>query len=149
MAISDDDRRLAVANRHVTDNVRVGTVGEASPVVITTPRGVSQLAFSRDGTRLFVMDFDGKLRALDPVRGTTLAELDPKTSGPGDFVETPDGRHLAIAREGLVVLDASSGAEVLRVPITTAWVRTVAAAPDGRALAVGDAEGRVQLFALP
>lgn len=149
IAISDDDRRMAAANRHITDNVLVGTVDETTPLVITTPGGVSRLAFSRDAERLFVMDFGGKIHVVDLARGTVVTSLDPKTSGAGDFVETPDGRHLAVAREGVVVLDVSTGAEVLRVPITTAWVRTVAAAPDGHGLAVGDAEGKLHLFSIP
>jgi len=149
IAISDDDRRLAIANRHVTDNVFVGTVGETTAVVITTPRGVSKLSFSRDGERLYVMDFDGKLHVVDPARGTLTASFDPKAGGAGDFVETPDGRHLAIAREGVVVLDASTGAEITRFALVTPWLRTIAASPDGRGLAVGDIEGTVRLLALP
>jgi hypothetical protein len=149
IAISDDDRRLAVANRHITDNVRVGTVGEATPQVITTPRGVSRLVFSRDGERLFVMDFDGKIHVVDLLQGKRVASFEPTTDGPGDLVETPDGRHLAIARAGAVVLDAKTGAEVARFPVATAWVRTIAAAPDGRGLAIGDDHGVVHLFTLP
>jgi WD40 repeat protein len=149
IAISDDDRRMAVANRHITDNVFLGTVDETTPVVITTPGGVSRLAFSQDGTRLYVMGFDGKIHVVDPARGTVVASLDPKITGAGDLVATPEGRHLAIAREGVVVLDVTTGAEVLRVPITTPWVRTVAVAPDGHDLAVGDAEGQLYRFMIP
>lgn len=148
VAISDDDQRLAVANRHVTDNIWVGTVGETKPVVVTTPRGVSRLLFSRDGERLFVMDFDGKIHVVDPTRVEHLTTFDPKAGGVGPLVETPDGRHLAIARAGVVVLDASTGVEVARFPIAV-WLRAIAAAPDGRGLAVGDGEGTVHLLSLP
>lgn len=149
IAISDDDRRMAVANRHVTDNVLVGTVDEPTPVVITTPGGVSHLAFSPDVKRLFVMGFDGTIHVVDPAGGTVMTRLDPKTTGAGQLVTTPEGRHVAIAREGVVVLDVTTGAEVLRVPITTAWVRNVAAAPDGHGLAVGDAAGQLYLLSIP
>jgi DNA-binding beta-propeller fold protein YncE len=124
-------------------------VGEATPQVITTPRGVSRLVFSRDGERLFVMDFDGKIHVVDLLEGKRVASFEPTTDGPGDLVETPDGRHLAIARAGAVVLDAKTGAEVARFPVATAWVRTIAAAPDGRGLAIGDDHGVVHLFTLP
>lgn len=148
VAISDDDQRLAVANRHITDNIWVGTVGKTKPVVITTPRGVSRLLFSRDGERLFAMDFDGKIHVVDPTRGEHLTTFDPKAGGVGPLVETPDGRHLAIAREGVVVIDAATGVEVARFPIAV-WLRAIAAAPDGRGLAVGDGEGTVHLLSIP
>jgi WD40 repeat protein len=148
IAVSDDDRRLAVANRHVTDNVFVGTVGETTPVVLTTPRGVSRLVFARDGERLFVVDFDGRIHVVDPKRGTLLNTFDLKAGGAGELAETPDGRHLAVARQGVVVLDASTGAEVARFAFS-AWLRSMAATPDGHGLAVGDAEGAVHLLAFP
>lgn len=148
IAVSDDDQQLAVANRHVTHNIFVGTVGAANAKAITTPRGVSRLAFSRDGLRLFVVDFDGKIHVVELAKGRPTATFDPHAGASGELAETPDGRHLVYAREGVRVLDATTGTEVARFGVT-AWVRSIAVAPDGHGIAVGDSTGRVQLLTLP
>ncbi len=148
IAISPDDTRLAVANRHVTDNIFVGTVGTTTALAITTDRGVSQLLFSHDGKRLFVVDFDGKIRVVDASTGRALGTFDPKAGSSGTLVESPDGRHLAYARHAVVVLDAITGAEIARFAVT-AQVEALAIAPAGDVLAVGDTLGDIRLLAWP
>jgi WD40 repeat protein len=148
VAISPDDTRLAVANRHVTDNITVGTVGATTAQSFTTARGVTQLLFSHDGARLFVVDFDGKLHVVDASTGRGLGTFDPKAGASGALVESPDGRHLVYARHAVVVLDARTGAEVSRVAVT-AQVEALALAPDGDGIAIGDAQGDVRLLPWP
>ena len=148
VAISPDDTRLAVANRHVTDNIIVGTVGATTAKKITTDRGVTRLLFSHDGARLFVVDFDGKLHVVDASTGRGLGTFDPKAGTSGELLESPDGRHLVYARHAVVVLDARTGAEVSRVAVT-AQVEALALAPGGDGIAIGDAQGDVRLLPWP
>ncbi len=147
IAIADDDHRLAVANRHAEHNVRVYAVGEGEPTVLTVPRGVSSLLWSHDGARLFAMGFDGLIHVVALERGRIEATIDPKAGGAGPMARTPDGRRLVVARLSVVELDAATGTEISRHPTTT-WLRSIAVAPDGRSVVVGDAEGTVRSIAL-
>lgn len=146
VAISPDDTRMAVANRHITDNITIGTVGATTAKTITTDRGVAQLLFSHDGARLFVVDFDGKIRVVDASTGRGRGTFDPKAGASGELMESPDGRHLVYARHAVVVLDARTGAEVERTAVT-AQVEALARAPEG--IAIGDAQGDVRLLPWP
>jgi hypothetical protein len=52
-----------------------------------------------------------------------------------------------VARLSVVELDAATGTEISRHSTTT-WLRSIAVAPDGRSVVVGDAEGTVRPIAL-
>jgi DNA-binding beta-propeller fold protein YncE len=150
IAISDDDTRLAVANRHVERNVFVGTVGSEDVETITTPRGVTHLSFSPDGTRLYVADFDGRVHVVDLGRAEVIATLEPGLQSINAMAVTADGTRLVVAYQEVVVLEIATGAEVRRFGGAPAmdYLRSVAVSEDGTVIVAGTASGVVRRFEL-
>lgn len=147
IAISEDDTRMAIANRHVERNVMVGTVGSTDVVVITTPRGVEHLLFSPDGSRLYVSDFDGRVHVTDPVAGTLLRTIDPGLGSVGAMAITADGERLVVGYGGVVVvLEIATGKELRRHAVSS-YLRSLVITDDGSVIVVGTTEGRLERFA--
>jgi dipeptidyl aminopeptidase/acylaminoacyl peptidase len=103
------------------------------------------LTFSEDGGAIAALGADG-LRLWEVPPGKELRHLALGPPGGGAAILT-GARALAwTGPEGRVVLlDAASGKEFLRLPRTAGAVR-IAQAPDGKVLAVGDIEGALWLF---
>lgn len=147
IAISEDDTRMAIASRHVERNVMVGTAGSEEVVVLETPRGVSGLLFSPDGTRLLVADFDGRVHVCDPRAGTRLRTLDPGLGAVGAMAITADGERLVVGHDTtVVVLELASGAELRRHAIA-AYLRSLAISADASVIVAGTIDGQLQRLA--
>lgn len=149
IAISEDDARMAVANRHVEHNVKVGTVGSEELVVLTTPRGVTHLLFTPDGSRLLVADYDGRVHVADPSAGTLLQTFEPGLGQLQVMAITADGEQLVVGEGGLVlVLERASGAERHRFAIA-GRLRSVAISDDGTTIVAGTSEGTLHRLTIP
>ncbi len=127
-------RNLAGANGY---SMLVGDFGADGMVVIDPTRAdgftfiqlpARRIAFgldSKDGDRLFVLVEDGRLLAINPLTGATMAEravtgrysieagiVRPRLSSAGDMVVVTDP-----ATASIIVVDAATLAELRRIPL--------------------------------
>jgi WD40 repeat protein/beta-lactamase regulating signal transducer with metallopeptidase domain len=145
----------AIDNRPSADGeVKVWDVAEQTVVrMLAGPsRAVLALTFSPDGTRLAAGGLDETIHVWELESGEHQLIL----GGLGNCVQalsySRDGLLLAWSGrgDGLVsLLDATTGAEVVRLVGHAAFVRGIAFAPDGRSLATGSADRTIKLWEVP
>ncbi len=104
----------------------------------------SAIAFSPDAEQVLMGDFMGRLQAWDVETSAPLAAiLVDHASTIDDIVYDPTGSKIAVQADSLVVFDADSLTELLRVDGYARSVRSMAWSPDGTQLAISDDEGFV------
>jgi DNA-binding beta-propeller fold protein YncE len=112
-------------------DVHTGAAAEVPDIL-----DVSHVAMSPDGRRLYALGLSA-LMVVDTATNAVVRTISrPSTSG--DFVVTPDGRHLVvidIVDHAVDVLDAVSGSAVARIQVGET-VSGLAVAPDGNRLYV-------------
>lgn len=137
VAFSADGSLLATAGDDGLLRVWASDSGEKEAEV----RGRGQvrgIAFSPDGTRVAAGWFDeGVVRVLDLTAGGDVLEVAIQTPPFGAGMSFgPDGQRLAVASwDGVFVLDAVTGEQLLRFDLSTAIAEAVAWSPDGRWIA--------------
>jgi len=121
-------------------------------------RGVNDVVFSPDGTRVATASLDGTAKIWDAVTGKELLTLNPgemRAEAGGKLYGiafSPNGRQVATAGEaGLVIIwDARTGEILLNLPagdeIITIFRLTFS--PDGKRLATAGADGTVRVWDL-
>lgn len=111
--------------------------------------GEGEVGFTADGRTLFVRLKNGDLARWDVLTRRELARLRTGSWPPlGGLHNLPDGKRVLTPSyyDGVVrVWDGDTGAEVI-VPGRYGYKLTLAAAPDGKAVAVGDEDGRLDLL---
>jgi eukaryotic-like serine/threonine-protein kinase len=114
------------------------------------PRGLTHLAWSRDGRRIFTEGATPSIEAWDAATGRRLFRLDRLPAQPTRRLHaaSPDGRHLLVAGEdnSLMLLDAESGRQVARFAAHTATVSLATFSPDGRLVATATINGEIRLW---
>jgi WD40 repeat protein len=130
--------------------------------------GVTTVRFSDDGKSLAFsvgsIDRDGpagKVFLLNPTTGEKVREMTPPhLRGATDLAFHPDGKHLvACGRDRAVkIWRISDGTQVHEISLSldknkksgpfTPTLHAISIAPDGKLLAVADADGRVQILSL-
>jgi WD40 repeat protein len=150
LALSPDGSRLVTAS---VPNYRTMKVWDATTLAwlhdLPGHTGnVYTAAFSRDGTRLASVSYDGTAKLWDMTTGQLIFTL----RGHSFYVEgvafTPDGKRLATsAREGTVKLwDTATGQEVFSMPAETDDPSDLAFSPDGHRLALSCRVGKVKIW---
>lgn len=139
----DGNRVYAVlsSSSGVTDPLQVIDVatGVATPVPDTA--GTLSLALSPDGRSVHAIGYS-KAVVLDAATGTVTRSV-PTGLLSGQFVASPDGRHLYVVDvldDGIRVFDMDSGTVVATIPLGT-QPRALALAPDGSRLYVVSESG--------
>lgn len=129
------------------DPLPPGAVARCGTTRLLQP-GCERLAFSPDGRVLACRSGNGSLlRLWDVPTGARLAEIDLTSRGVGgcDLQFAPDGRFYISCRAGLVEV-WNGRAATWRIALPGSFShRTAAFSPDGKVIAVGDDEGRIQL----
>lgn len=130
--------------------------------------GVNSVRFSGDGKHLAIVvghiDRDGpvgKVFLLNPTTGEKVRELAPShVRGATDLAFHPDGQHLiTCGRDRMVkVWRLSDGGQVHEINLAlqekgkqgpfTPPLHTISISPDGKRLAIADADGQVQVLSL-
>jgi eukaryotic-like serine/threonine-protein kinase len=111
---------------------------------------VRGLAWSPDGRKVATLHYSDLLNGLDIWDAKTGTLLASQPSLPGlALAWSPDGRHLAVAEKFvLVILDASTGSELLRLGKHLGFIREIAWSPDGRQLATASDDNSVKIWGL-
>jgi WD40 repeat protein len=110
--------------------------------------GVTNCAFSPDGTLLATTGDDGAARLWQIAAGNVQAVLTGHTSGVWGCAFSPDGTLLATTGEDRTVRlwQVATGAEVDVLTGHADWVITCAFSPDGTLLATTSADGTARLW---
>lgn len=150
VALSDDDRRLAV----VGDDAVIRIYDRKSLEVLHTikwknDQKLTAVKLSGDGGRLAVSGEAGLAKVFDTATGAELCEL----KGHGGLVSavafTPDGKRVATAAGRVVrVFDAGSGKPGGEITGHGGDVTAVAFSSDGKRLVTGSADRTAKVWAL-
>lgn len=111
LAISPDNRMLAIASEDGTVTLRNAETGNQTGPCLHSRTGVASLAFRADGQRLLLVEEDWTARIWNPVTGQPVG---PVLGRPGDVLSadfTSTGQVFAIDQRGLAQLwDPVTGA---------------------------------------
>ena len=157
LSFSPDSRLMYASGFDVASSVTVFDVsagGSAEWATVASPRDWTALAFSPDGTRLYLGSETSTVRAVDPATGRTLGalgrELDPERVGEqlSRAVEvSPTGLVATASEDGVRVLDPTSDQLVFSYQPTRWHPTSLAWSSDGSLLAVaGHEDGRTVIL---
>jgi WD40 repeat protein/serine/threonine protein kinase len=138
------------------DNRHIASVGDDGAVKVwdaqkgrevLTLRGRRDVAFSRDGRHLALLD-ETVVRVCDATTGAEVLTLRGHSSEVRSVAYDPDGKRLASAsKDGTVkVWDLGAGLELLSLPAHMGEVLGVAFSPNGQRLASAGGDGAVKVW---
>ena len=146
---SPDGTILAVNS---SAGIQIWNTATRAAVATLSHRGVSSLAFSRDGAKLASGSYgitEAKIKLWDVATWAQLATLEGHTSGVRSVAFSPDGAILASGAgdlgSGLRLWDVASRTQLAILEGHTSDVNSVAFSPDGT-LASGSRDGTVKLW---
>jgi WD40 repeat protein len=147
LAVSPDGKTIAWAGEYQGVGLWDAVTGKGVHTFAGTQHhGDSALAFSPDGRLLATASSSDPLRLWDPVTGRKVAEWPSGRASPC-LAFSPDGLLLALpVTHGVALWDVAAGREVRRFTGHLAEVRSMAWAPDGRAVVTASADGTLLVW---
>jgi WD40 repeat protein len=156
VALSGDGALAATAD--LAGRIQLWDLARRAPSRTLAFEPGAAVALSADGKRVIGVGRDAGVQWWDAASGQPIAAIQRALPPAGAGERTPTVRVAAISRDGdrvavagpaveLFALAATGATRTASLPIADA--RALAFAPDGDALAIGDAEGTVRVFALP
>jgi WD40 repeat protein/serine/threonine protein kinase len=142
LAFNPDGTRLAVASQDGTARIWDAVSGRTLLVLVGHAGLIDDLVFSPDGERLITSSEDQTVKVWDL---TTSREWFTANGDLPNF--SPDGQHLAIAADGILILDSISGNELSTLPIYHApFIFHLAYSPDGDRIATASWDGTAKVW---
>lgn len=155
LAISPDGRWLAMnasfrplfQNRHPVV-IQDLAHPEASPKLLESHRWIiSDMQWSRDGSRLYTSSGDHTVRTWDVESGEELSRIEEPTHAPGCLALSPDGRFVASGDHPLVhIWETGADQPTRSLKGLANWVACVAFSPAGDYLVAADINGKIQIW---
>jgi WD40 repeat protein len=157
VAMAPDGRRVASGDRNSAVRLWNLDTGKSDELFVARDSNrawVRDVAFSPDGKRLAAAFSDGNVRLWDVsgVKAEVLTPISESGFGGWGVVSVsfgPEGRYLAGALDGRVVVWDTTGHKRVWDHELPGVVMRVAFAPDGRHLATLNGNGTVYIFRLP
>ncbi|MGJ3231465.1 MAG: WD40 repeat domain-containing protein [Oceanicaulis sp.] len=147
LALDPQQERFAVTTRRGAEirDLQTGAVLAA----IEERRGVTELAFTPDGSRLVLGTLSNRAVLVDAATGAPVAELEGHRRGADQMYArvSPAGGRVVTAGEGeeVVVWEATDGSEVMRYARRRDTLAGPVFSPDGAMIVVGDGRRRAVL----
>ncbi len=148
LAFNPNGGWLAAAGRD--GHLRTWDVSTGAPGldILAHPKGANQAAYTPNGSLLASAGNDAVSRTWDPASGAKLGEVIGGSYAVPSFVLTSDGEYLGLANGSLVRFrEITSGSFAFTV-YGDGWFYALALSPDGRWLATGEVNNRVQIWDL-
>lgn len=148
LAFDPDGAWLAAAGRDGHVRTWSAASGEAGLDFQAHPKGANQVAYHPDGSLLASAGNDSVSRTWDASSGANLSEIIGGTYAVPAIVFTPDGEYLGLANGDLVRFRQVTSGRFAYTVYGSGWFYSLALSPDGRWLATGEVNNRVQLWDL-
>ncbi len=119
---------------------------------IIAPQVVQLVAFSPDGSTVLAVNKGGHLAFWDSKSGSAFRSysLVERLTRYSHAALSPDGKFIALANDdNWGLMDFTTGQISPLLDHSPGWIKSLAFSPDGKWLAIGDSEGKVELWALP
>jgi WD40 repeat protein/tRNA A-37 threonylcarbamoyl transferase component Bud32 len=124
-----------------------GDTGQEVRTLNGPPRGVSGVAFSRDGTRIAAAGVHGSFTIWNADTGERLLSIETGSGGVGRIAFSPDGKRVARLVSGTVkVWDSTSGKELLTLHPAAALILDMAYSLDGTRLVSSSTDGTITIW---
>lgn len=154
VVFSPDGRWVATGGEYGSVGIWDSATGQNLLTLYENSNTIGGLAFSPDGSRLALADFDGKASIwhIDADGGELHSELVTELAGHDDYIRAiafdPEGRRVATASDDrtAVIWDAQSGAKLLTLVGHDDYVYSVAWSPEGDLLATASRDDTARIW---
>jgi len=142
IAFSPDGTRLAVASQDGTARVWDAVSGRTLLVLVGHAGLIDDLVFSPDGTRLITSSEDQTVKVWDLSTSREWLTVDGELP---NF--SPDGQHLAVAADGIIIREINSGIEIKPLPIYhDPFIFHLTYSPNGDRIATASWDGTAKVW---
>ncbi len=129
-----------------TNSLAVWTFPEGQMAYLLTRVGALGFAWSPDGDRLALGDWDGTIRILRSMDGTVVQTLPGHAEQVQSVAWSPDGTKIASSAFSVKVWRVVDRMLLNDLSAAGQWINSLQFSPDGKVLAASSADGKIEVW---